>query len=107
MAQKFKLGKDIMKNKKEQIEKKVVELKTQFQDELTEKKNSIIADLESHEKSLLSVVKQNPWLWDSNSLEINVKSLSLQNIASSIDVNVEIRQVFFQIRFTLVHFKFT
>ena len=62
MTQKFKLGKDIMKNKKEQIEKKVVELKTQFQDELTEKKNSIIADLESHEKSLLSVVKHNPWL---------------------------------------------
>ena len=63
-----------MKIEKERAEKMFEERITQCNDELTAKKFSVIADLESKKEFLLSKVCQNPWLWDCESFQIKVDS---------------------------------
>jgi len=44
----------------------------QFQNELLQKKDSIIKDLQSKEKSLISEVKSNPKLWNEECFKFNL-----------------------------------
>ena len=67
----------------------------QYQDELNEKKNSIIADLDSKEKRLIGKVKKNPRIWKSESLHFKMITQKPRNISSGINLYVELTQVCF------------
>ena len=66
-----------------------------YQHELTHKKNLIIADLDSKEKSIIEKMNQNPKIWNSKSLQFDLKTSNNRNV-SSISLDVTITKVSLQ-----------
>ena len=64
-----------------------------FQQKLNQKRDSIIADLESKEKSLIDKVNQNPKIWNSESLQFNLKSAKSRDFESAISLDVTLTEV--------------
>ena len=69
-------------------------------DQLNNQRESIIADLDSKEKSLISEVNKNPRIWNSKSLSINLKT-SNQDFLSAVSLEATITQVCFRIDVSL------
>ena len=67
-----------------------------YQTELNQKMELIIADLDSKEKSLISKLNQNPKIWNSKSLDFNLKTENNTDVSSAIGLNVTLTQVEFQ-----------
>ena len=63
--------------------------------QINNKKESIIADLDSKEKSLISEVNKNPRIWNNKSLSINLKSDP--DFSSAVSLDVTLTQVCFRI----------
>ena len=73
---------------------------TKYQDQLTLRKNMVIAELESKEELLISKVCVDPYSWDSESLQINQNPPGQQMISMLLGFDVKIIQVFFEFHST-------
>ena len=67
-----------------------------YQTELNQKRDLIIADLESKKESLISKLNQNPKIWNSKSLEFNLKTKNRTDFSSAIRLDVTLTKVDFQ-----------
>ena len=85
------------------IKTKKLQVQNAFDDmvnQLNNKRESIIADLDSKEKSLISEVNKNPRIWNSKSLNINLKT-SNPDFSTAVNLDVTITQVGFRIDISL------
>ena len=64
--------------------------------QLNNKRESILADLDSKEKTLISEVNKNPRMWNSKSLSINLKT-DKPDFSSAVSLDVTLTQVCFRI----------
>ena len=64
--------------------------------QLEQQKNTITADLDSKEKSLISEVNKNPRFWNSQSLKFNMKT-NKPDLSSVVGMDVTLTQVWFRI----------
>ena len=85
----------MIKTKKLLVQKTVDDMIEKYQRELNQKRDLIIADLESKEKSLIDKVNQNPKIWNSKSVHFNLKTEINQDFSSSISLDVTLTQVYF------------
>ena len=82
----------MIKTKKRLVQKTIDEMVTQ----LNEKRDSIFADLDSKEESLISKVNQNPRIWNSQSLKTNLKT-NKPDLSSAVSLDASISEVCFRI----------
>ena len=78
-----------MKDKIKEVDKRTDQLMRQFQEELLRKKNSIIENLQSTEKSLLDKVITNPRFWETKCFKFILNSQ--KKIVFDADINVHDR----------------
>ena len=90
----------MFKTKKLLVQNTVEDMVQKYQRELNQKRDLIIADLESKEKSLIEKVNQNPKIWNSQSVHFNMKTENNRDFSSEINLDVTITQVYFQTKVT-------
>ena len=83
----------MIKTKKLLVQKTVDNMVQKYQRALNQKRDLIIADLESKEQSLISKLIQNPKIWNSKSLEFNLKTGNNTNFSSAIALDVKLTKV--------------
>ena len=83
----------MIKTKKLLVQKTVDNMVQKYQRALNQKRDLIIADLESKEQSLISKLIQNPKIWNSKSLEFNLKTDNKTNFLSAIKLDVKLTKV--------------
>ena len=64
--------------------------------QLDQQKNTITADLDSKEKSLISEVNKNPRFWNNESVKFNLKT-NKPDLSSVVSLDVTLSQVRFRI----------
>ena len=79
------------------VQKTVDNIVQKFQAELNQKRDLIIADLDTKKKSLIDKVNQNPKIWNSKSLEFNLKTENSRDFSSTVGLDVKLTKVDFQI----------
>ena len=80
-----KIKSDIMK-----VERKTDELINQCRNQLLQKKQLIINDLNLTKRSLLQKVNINPKCWNIDSLEVSLDASNLSGIASFLEMNIAV-----------------
>ena len=86
----------MIKTKKLLVQTTVDDMIQKYQRELNQKRDLIIADLESKEKSLIAKVNQNPKIWNSKSVQFSLKTAKKRDLSSEISLDVTLTQVCFQ-----------
>ena len=87
----------MFKTKKLLVQQTVDNMIQKYQRELNRKRDLIIADLESKEKSLIDNMNQNPKIWNSKSVNFNLQTENTRDFSSQINLDVTLTQVYFQI----------
>ena len=89
-----------MRTEKMLVQKTVDNIIQKFQRELNQKKDSIIADINAKEESLIAKLKRNPKIWNSQSLQFNLRIhnwVNVRDFSSAVNFNVTLSQVRFNI----------
>ena len=90
----------MIKSKKLLVQRTVDDMVQKYQRELNQKRDLIIVDLESKEKSLIDKVNQNPKSWNSKSIHFNLNTEKTRDFSSAISLDVTLTQVCFQTKVT-------
>ena len=85
-----------MKTNRLLVQETVDDIIRKFQRELNRKKDSVIADLNSKEESLIANLKRNPKIWNSQSLEFNLRTDDARDFSSAVNLDVTLNQVCFK-----------
>ena len=83
----------MIETKKMLLQKTVDCMVHKYHTELIQKRDLIIADLESKKESLISELNQNPNIWNSKSLDFNLKTENNTDFSSAIGLHVTLTQV--------------
>ena len=79
------------------IDDMVEKIRNAAQRELNQKKDSIVADINSKEESLIAKLKRNPKIWNSQSLNFDLRTDDVRDFSSVVNLDVTLSQVRFNI----------
>ena len=85
----------MFKTKKLLVRRTIVGLVQKYQHVLNQKADLIDADLDSKEKLYISKMKENPKIWDTESLHFNLNTNYNQDFSTAVGLEVTITQVGF------------